>query len=111
MAEDTQNGARILIEEIDRVLEQKTISSINRLLLRVSRYQLMATIQLRAEIAPLKRHDVVGWAIEHPRAAWLISIAILVANSMINWEGVRKPLMQAVILHTMGVLVPFESLP
>jgi hypothetical protein len=107
----TLNGAKLLIDEIDRELDKKTISNRDRLMLRSHRYQLEAVAEVRSELIPLKKHDVIGWAQANPKSAWLIGIGGLVVNSMINWASIRKPLVQAAIMHTTGVLVPLDNIP
>lgn len=104
------NGARLLLDEIDRQLDTKRLTEINRLNLRVAKYQLENLIDMRRDVRQLKDHDVISKIKNNPRFSALLFAVFLVVNSMVNWAGIRKPLLQAIILQTTGVLVPLDSL-
>lgn len=109
--EDVANGAQLLIDEIDQELENKRLAKRDRLYLRSNRYILQSLIPLRQDVYTLKKHDSIAWAGRNPRTTWFLGIGFLVLNGMINWAGIRKPLLQGVIHVTTGIMIPLDALP
>jgi len=106
----TANGARLLLDEIKAQLEKKRLSEITRLQLRVDKYQLENLIEMRQDVRVLKSHDMIQKSAENPKLAAFVFLLVLVINSMVNWAGVRKPLLQAFFLHVFGILIPLDSI-
>ena len=109
--EDTLNGAKLLLEDIETELENRRLSRKDRLMLRSHKYMLESLSPIREDVSALKRHDVVGWAKKNPRSAALFAVGILAVNSMVNWSGIRKPALQAIIHVTTGIMIPLDALP
>jgi len=109
--DDSINGAQLLLEEFDEELQNRRLTKKDRLLLRSSQYILKGMISMRQDISTLKSHDVIGWAKRNPRGAWLFGIGLLTVNSMVNWSGIRKPLLQSVIHFATGIVIPLDVLP
>lgn len=111
MSDDAVNGVKLLLDEIDVELENKRLSRRDRLYLRSNQYILKSLIPIREDVQSLKSHDVIAKAVKNPKGAWIMGISIFLLNSMINWAGLRKPIMQAVIHFTTGIMIPLDALP
>jgi len=114
MADDMYNGAKLLLQDIDTELENKRLSRRDRLMLRSQKYLLEQTVlmrQVRLEVDALKKHDVIGWAYDHPRGALLSILGLGAVNSMVNWSGIRKPIIQAIAKNLFGVDLPLDVIP
>jgi len=112
------NGSILLLEEIDKELARKSIPNRERLMLRVMRYLLQDVPNTRAKIEQvekdvkeLERNSILMIAKRSPRNAAMVVLAIFVANSLVNWQGIRRPILQALIHATTGMLVPIDVLP
>jgi len=117
MADDIENGAKILLEQIDEILKNKRLTEKDRLLWRVHKYLLAEVPVTRRDISGLRKaqeklekHSIILWAKAYPKMAGLLIVSGLVANSMINWSGVRKPLIRSALL-SLGIDVPLDSIP
>lgn len=108
---DDQNGAKILLGEIEVALENKKLTVQKRLELRIHKYTLENTIIMRRDIRALKKHDVIQWVSDNPKTAGLIVGAMLLLNSIVNWAGIRKPLIHAVFMNLFGLNIPIEAIP
>ena len=62
------------------------------------------------EIEKLKENNILFWIKSNKKASVLIFISIFVFNSMINWSGIRRPVLHALLKH-LGIDVPVESIP
>ena len=111
MTEDFTNGAKVLIDEINHELKNSKLSKRDRLIFRVLVYDLESLAPLRYDVAILKKHDAIAWAGRNPKSTWFLGIGFLVLNSMINWAGIRKPLLQGIIHVTTGIMIPLDALP
>lgn len=109
--EDVINGAQLLLDEIDVELSKKKIPTSTRLLLKAQRYNLQSTVNMRADIANLKKHDVIQRMKENPKLSIIIILALFVVNGMINWGVIRKPILQSIIYQLFGVLLPLDAIP
>ena len=112
-----RNGTGILLDDIDAELS-KRISSRDKLLLRSMRYILeeipdtRRNIQtMKGDIVELQKNSIVIQAKRNPKTAVFVFLAVFVFNSMVNWAGVRKPILQGIIYSTTGILVPLDALP
>jgi hypothetical protein len=108
---DPINGVQILLDEIEEELSNKRISKRDRLYLRSNQYILKSLIPIREDVHTLKNHDAIAWAAKNPKGAWILGISLFMANSMINWSGLRKPILQGLIHFTTGIMLPLDSLP
>ena len=111
MNTDTMNGAQLLLDEIDIELEKKKIPTSTRLLLKAQRYNLQSVVLMREDIALLKKHDVVQHMQSNPKLSIVIILLLLVVNGMVNWSGIRKPILQGIIYQLFGVLLPLDAIP
>ena len=111
MSDDAVNGVALLLDEIDVELANKRLSRRDRLYLRSNQYILKSLIPIREDVQVLKSHDVIAYGVKNPKSAWMMGISIFLLNSMINWAGLRKPIMQAVIHFTTGIMIPLDALP
>lgn len=102
---------QLYLNELDVELRKKNLPRRDRLILTGLRHNLQKNQQIDLEIEILKKHDLVQKAITYPRTTAVMIMSILIINSMVNWTGVRKPLMQATIYQISGVLIPLDSLP
>lgn len=116
--DEHKNGTVLLLEEIDTELIKKNITQRDRLMLKSMRYILeevpitRANIsKLNGEVAILEKNNIVLQAKKHPKGAALFMIGLLTVNSMINWAGIRRPILQGIIHVTTGIVVPLDSLP
>lgn len=116
--EEYQNGSKILAGEIELELDKKGLSQRDRLLLRGILYLLKETpitrtslVRMDTDIKKLEKHNIVLWVQAHPKTAVFVAAGILIVNSMINWAGLRRPILQGVIHATTGVIIPLENLP
>jgi hypothetical protein len=110
MSEDTTNGVRLLLTDIDAELEKK-LSSKDKVILRSTKYLLESLPPIRDDLNTLKKHDAIGLASKNPKTAWLLFVGVFAVNSMINWSGIRKPILQAIIHFITGVMIPLDALP
>lgn len=62
------------------------------------------------QIDKLKMNNILMWMQANKRNSVLIFVGIFVVNSMINWAGIRRPILSAIFKH-MGLDVPIESIP
>jgi len=111
MTNDHMNGAQLLLDEIDAELENKRMSKRDRLHLRSTQYILKSLVPIREDVHQLKKHDAIAWVRSNPRSAWLLGIGVLSVNSMVNWEIIRRPVLQTIIHVVTGIVVPINSLP
>ena len=111
MTEDNINGAQMLLERIDAALDNKKLPADRRLLLEVQQYNLRYTIQMRADISNLKKHDLLQRMKDNPKLSFAIIVLLLLVNGMVNWAGIRRPLLQSIIYQLFGVLLPIDSIP
>lgn len=111
MTEDTINGAQMLLERIDAELSKKKLTADRRLLLEIQQYNLRYTVQMRTDIANLKKHDIIQRMQENPKLSFAIIIMLLLVNGMVNWAGIRKPIIQTIIYQVSGVLLPIDAIP
>lgn len=86
----------ILATTVDRLAEVEQM-----------RAQMLA---LRAQVDTLDRTSIVLWARRNPRAAWFAGVGVFALNSMINWSGVRKPVIHS-ILKAVGIDIPLAEIP
>ena len=112
------NGTALLIDEIDAELSKRNISQRDKLMLKSMRYLLEEVpitrgniFKLSADVAILEKNNIVLQAKKHPKIAAMLMVGLLAANSMINWAGIRRPIMQGIIHITTGILVPLDALP
>ena len=63
-----------------------------------------------ADIEKLKENNILMWMRGNKKSSIFIIIAVLVLNSMINWAGLRRPILHALFNH-LGIDVPIESIP
>jgi hypothetical protein len=63
-----------------------------------------------AEIEKLKENNILMWMRGNKKSSIFIIIAVLVINSMINWAGLRRPILHA-LFNNLGIDVPIESIP
>ena len=63
-----------------------------------------------AEIEKLKENNILMWMRGNKKSSIFIVIAVLVINSMINWAGLRRPILHA-LFNNLGIDVPIESIP
>ena len=110
MTDDEINGAKMLLERVDAALSNKRLAADRRLILEIQQYQLKYLVQMRADISRLKRHDVIQWMQENKKLSIVIAILLLIVNSMVNWSGIRKPLLQT-LLYQFGIIVPIDAIP
>ena len=61
-------------------------------------------------IAHLQKKNIIQWITENKAKAALVFVGIFALNASINWQGIRQPLIKAV-LHSFGVDVPLEVIP
>lgn len=113
-----ENGSKLLADEIDSELSKRNITHRDRLMLRGMKYLLLEVPstrknidELKADTKNLEKNSVLIQAKKHPKAAFITAIGLLVVNSMVNWAGIRKPIIQALILQTTGILLPLDSIP
>lgn len=111
MSEDTMNGAQMLLDRIDAELLKKKLPADRRLLLEVQQYNLRYTVQMRSDIANLKKHDVIQRMQENPKLSFALIFLLLFINGMVNWAGIRKPLLQTIVYQVFGVLLPLDAIP
>ena len=111
MTEDTINGAQMLLERIDAELAKKKLTADRRLLLEIKQYNLRYTVQMRTDIAVLKKHDILQRMQTNPKLSFAIVILLLLLNGMVNWAGIRRPLLQTIIYQVTGMLLPIDSIP
>jgi hypothetical protein len=111
------NGTRLLLDDIDAELN-KRISSRDKLLLRSMQYILQEIPETRSkihtmqgEIATLEKSSLVVQAKKNPKTAFVFAILLFTLNSMVNWQGIRRPILQGVIYSTTGILIPLDALP
>lgn len=62
------------------------------------------------DIADLKKRNIVLWITARPKTSLLIFAGVFIINSMINWAGVRRPLLYALLKH-LGIDIPLDSIP
>jgi len=115
---DYTNGSKLLVDEIGSELSKKNITQRDRLLLRGMKYLLEEVPRTRGAVGSLeddakllKKNSILIQAKNHPKTAFLSIAGLLVINSMVNWAGIRKPILQAIILQVFGVLLPLDSIP
>jgi hypothetical protein len=61
-------------------------------------------------IALLEKRNIVSWVLNNKGLAFLTVMVVFAANSMINWQGIRRPLIQA-LLRTFGIDFDLEAIP
>jgi len=116
MLEDL-NGSKVLIDEIDMELD-KRLSQRDRLMLRSMRYLLLEVPVTRGyikkfdgEIRNLENNNILIQAKSHPKTAAIVTLSFLALNSLVNWQGIRRPILQAAIHLFTGVMIPLDALP
>jgi len=109
--EDTINGVAMLLDEIDDELGNKRLSKRDRLYLRCNRYILESIVPIRRDVMALKRHDAFAWMQKSPKLATALIFSALILNSVINWSGIRRPIIQSLIHMAFGVSIPLDQLP
>lgn len=62
------------------------------------------------DIAELKQKNIILWITARPKTSLLIFAGVFILNSMINWAGVRRPLLYALLKH-LGIDIPLDSIP
>lgn len=117
MGQDLSNGAKLLLDEVNEVLENKRLPHKDRLMWRIHEYQLRETVSTRGrlqkvegDIETLKSNSILLWAKSNKKAAAFGLIGFGVLNSMVSWSGIRKPLLAA-LLGYVGIKVDPEQLP
>ena len=100
----TRTGMQLMIEMMMNVYKSQ-----NEIIEHV-RTQNGRVATAEVEIKELKRTSVSRWIKENPKTTFLIFSGIFVVNSMINWQGIRRPILKT-ILGYVGIDVPLESLP
>lgn len=111
MTTDLMNGAQMLLDRIDTELLKKRLPADRRLLLEAQQYNLRYTVQMRADISELKKHDLIQRMSENPKLSFAIIFLLLFINGMVNWAGIRKPLLQTFVYQVFGVLLPLDAIP
>lgn len=61
-------------------------------------------------VAELKKKNIITWISENKTKALGVFIGIFALNSVVNWAGIRRPLLQAVG-RLFGVEIPLELIP
>lgn len=112
------NGTALLLEEIDAELTKRGISQRDKLMLKSMRYLLEEVPvtrrnigKLTIDVGILEKSNIVLQAKKHPKTAAMLMAGLFAVNSMINWAGIRRPILQGIIYVTTGIVVPLESLP
>lgn len=62
------------------------------------------------DIGDLKQNNIMMWVKANRGKAFFVFVGIFAVNSIINWQGIRKPLIHAA-LHALGLDVPIELIP
>jgi len=76
---------------------------------RVAKNQITIA-EIQKDIASLQKKNIIRWVVENKLKSVLIFIGVFVVNASINWQGIRQPLIKA-ILHTIGIDIPIEVIP
>ena len=111
MTDDMVNGVQLLLDDINTELQNKRIPRRERLLLTSNKYILESIVPLRKDVSRLKGHDVVEWGKTNPKLAIFSALGLLTLNGVINWSGIRKPLIQGIVHAATGVMLPLDSIP
>ena len=76
---------------------------------RVAKNEL-AIAQISSNQDELKKKNIINWVGDNKLKSVFIFIGIFAVNASVNWQGIRQPLIKAV-LHFFGVDIPLEVIP
>lgn len=105
---DTLNGAKIIIQEMEAELDNKKLSRRDGMYIRANIYQLTVLSSLMGEIEEIKKHDLIGWAMKHPKLSIFISIGTFILIQTIDWISMTRPLLSAVLKHYADIDLPIK---
>lgn len=109
MANDTLNGAKIIIDEMkEELTANKRLSRQDKMYLKSSIYQLTLLSNLRGDVEVLKKHDVFSWAVTYPKLFTIGVLLMIILGGLIDWGIIRKPLMQGVLKLIFGIDIPLQ---
>lgn len=120
MTDDKYNGSTALVKKMETLLQEKKLSTSAavRLMLEKDLADIKADHErdlilsdLVKRQAILESHDIVKRIKDHPKLSFAFFVLFLILNSMVNWSGIRKPAIQAVVYQVFGILIPLDSIP
>src|SRR5258706_15651788 len=96
-SDDTLNGAKIIIEEMEDKLKNKKLPEMDKMYIRANVYQLRLMSTLRKDVELLKKHDILSWVQLNPKLTLVLLVFVFVGIQKIDWMNLLAALFSGAV--------------